>query len=60
MKEIKIKGYMTFRNGEPLPCSILLEEAYNFYKQKAPIWQKGDESVPVILTYNSRAKRFNS
>jgi len=54
MKKKRLKLYMTFRDGKPLNTSSLFEEVYNLYKEKAPIWQDGDKSVPVIIEFNQK------
>lgn len=52
-KVLKIKGYMTFRDGKPLEKSHLTQARYDIYDDKAPIWQDGDTSVPIEITYSN-------
>lgn len=56
-KKRTVKGYMTFRYGDPLPKSTLLESSYEIYTKEAPLWQKGDESVPVEITFIEKPKK---
>ena len=49
-KEVKIKGYMTFRGKDKKPLNTFSGDQYNFYFEKAPKWQDDDRSIPVILT----------
>lgn len=42
---------MTMRDGELLGCSTLLLKSWDVYSEKAPLWQKGDESIPVTIIY---------
>ena len=49
-----IKGYMTFRNGEPLAMNTLSMPDYTLYLEKAPCWQDGDKSVPVTIVWHEK------
>ena len=50
-QQSEIKAYMTFRDGKPLEASIIFDEKYKLYDKKAPLFQKGDKSVEVTITY---------
>lgn len=46
-----LRGFMTFRDKKPLMKSTLSLASYEIYDNKAPLWQNGDESIPVTITY---------
>lgn len=51
-KRKAVKGYMTFRNGVPLQESLICDESYRIYDDKAPIYQYGDKSVACTITFH--------